>query len=193
MILDSFDYAEEDIEQRQVIEAKNEAETILTAVEKGREHPSWQQLTSDELAAIEAGISELKAALQGGNYKVIRQGIERLDKATRRFAELMMDSAVSGAMKGQTMAAAGESMGDGPTAPHPFAKAEIDGAEHAPQQNRDPRRRPAHARRVDRRFTQRRRLPRNVGAAHTSFRTSRPHRSPSAALRACGDTEKPPE
>jgi Fe-S protein assembly chaperone HscA len=136
MILDSFDFAEQDIEQRQVIEAKNEAETILNAVEKGREHPSFQQLTSDELAAIEAGISELKAALQGGNYKIIRQGIERLDKATRRFAELMMDSAVSGAMKGQTMAAAGESMGDGPTAPHPFAKAEISGAElNVPQQS----------------------------------------------------------
>ncbi len=130
MILDSFDFAEQDIEQRQVIEAKNEAETILHAVEKGREHPSFQQLTSDELAAIEAGISELKAAVQGGSYKIIRQGIERLDQATRRFAELMMDSAVSGAMKGQTMAAAGESMGDGPTAPHPFAKAEIDSAKH---------------------------------------------------------------
>src|SRR6202051_614507 len=112
MILASFDNAEEDITARQLIEAKNEAETILNAVEKGREHPSFQQLTSDELAAIEAGIGELQAAAQGGNYKVIRQGIERLDKATRRFDELMMDSAVSGAMKGQTMAAAGASMGD---------------------------------------------------------------------------------
>ncbi len=37
----------------------------------------------------------------------------------------MMDSEVSGAMKGQTMEAAGESMGEGPTAPHPFAKAEV--------------------------------------------------------------------
>ncbi|MGH9597393.1 MAG: molecular chaperone DnaK, partial [Edaphobacter sp.] len=65
-------------------------------------------------------------AVQGGNYKEIRVGIERLDKATRRFAELMMDKAVSGAMQGKTMEAAGESMGEGPTAPHPFAKAEID-------------------------------------------------------------------
>jgi molecular chaperone DnaK/molecular chaperone HscA len=37
----------------------------------------------------------------------------------------MMDNAVSGAMQGKTMEAAGESMGKGPTAPHPFAKAEI--------------------------------------------------------------------
>ena len=51
---------------------------------------------------------------------------QRLDQATRRFAELMMDSAVSGAMKGKTMTSAGESMGSGPTAPHPFAKADID-------------------------------------------------------------------
>jgi molecular chaperone DnaK/molecular chaperone HscA len=125
MILASFDYAEQDIQERQVIEAKNEAETILTAVEKGRSHQAWQQLTSDEIAKIEQGINELKAAVMGGDYKLIRQSIERLDTATRRFAELMMDTAVSGAMKGKTMGAAGESMGEGPTAPHPFAKAQM--------------------------------------------------------------------
>jgi molecular chaperone DnaK/molecular chaperone HscA len=68
----------------------------------------------------------LQESLNGGNYKSIRQGIERLDKATRRFAEVMMDTEVMGAMKGQTMSAAGASMGEGPTAPHPFAKAEFE-------------------------------------------------------------------
>jgi Fe-S protein assembly chaperone HscA len=126
MILDSFDHAETDIQERQSIEAKNEAETILTAVEKGRKHEAWQMLSSDEIDKIEQGISFLEAAVQGADYKQVRAGIERLDKATRRFAELMMDNAVSGAMHGKTMEAAGESMGDGPTAPHPFAKAEID-------------------------------------------------------------------
>jgi Fe-S protein assembly chaperone HscA len=126
MILDSFDNAETDIQERQSIEAKNEAETILTAVKKGKKHEAWQMLSSDEIEKIEEQISFLEAAVPGGDYKQIRQGIERLDKATRRFAELMMDNAVSGAMQGKTMAAAGESMGDGPTAPHPFAKAEID-------------------------------------------------------------------
>jgi molecular chaperone DnaK/molecular chaperone HscA len=126
MILSSFDNAEQDIEERQAIEAKNEAETILAAVEKGRKHDAWQQLTYDELTKIEAGVDELKASMIGGQYRTIRTAIERLDKATRRFAELMMDSAVSGAMKGKTMASAGEEMGEGPTAPHPFAKADID-------------------------------------------------------------------
>ncbi len=125
MILASFDHAEEDIMERQTIEAKNEAETILSAVEKGKKHAAWQQLTFDEIQKIEAGEGELKASIQGGDYKIIRQGIERLDKATRRFAEVMMDTEVMGAMKGQTMSAAGESMGEGPSAPHPFAKAEF--------------------------------------------------------------------
>jgi Fe-S protein assembly chaperone HscA len=125
MILDSFDNAETDIQERQTIEAKNEAETILTAVQKGKGHAAWQMLTSVEIEKIATEVSFLEAAVQGGEYKVIRNGIERLDKATRRFAELMMDNAVSGAMQGKTMEAAGESMGEGPTAPHPFAKAQV--------------------------------------------------------------------
>jgi molecular chaperone DnaK/molecular chaperone HscA len=126
MILDSFDNAEEDIHERQVIEAKNEAETILTAVKKGRSSEAWQMLSSNEIGKIEQAESFLEAAVLGGQHREIRDGIERLDKATRRFAELMMDNAVSGAIGGKTMEAAGESMGDGPTAPHPFAKADFD-------------------------------------------------------------------
>jgi molecular chaperone DnaK (HSP70) len=128
MILDSFDYAESDIHERQVIEAKNEAETILTAVEKGKSHAAWQMLSSKEIEKIEEKIDFLKAAIAaipGGDYKVIRRGIEELDQATRRFAELMMDSTLAGAMTGKTMAAAGESIGEGLTAPHPFAKAQV--------------------------------------------------------------------
>ncbi len=129
MILDSFDNAEEDITARQVIEAKNEAATILDAVAKGEASPAWGQLSAEEHAAIAAAVVELKAAVSGGDYKVIRAGIERLDKATRRFAEIMMDSAVTGALGGKTMAAAGDAlekdMGAAPSAPHGFAKAEV--------------------------------------------------------------------
>jgi hypothetical protein len=129
MILASFDHAEEDIEARQLIEARNEAETILGAVEKGKRHSSWLQLTSYEMSTIEMELNQLKAAMLGDNYRVIRQGIERLDKSTRRFAELMMDTEVMGAMKGHTMTEAGATMGDGPSAPHPFAKAEFEEGE----------------------------------------------------------------
>ncbi|HEV2644841.1 MAG TPA: Fe-S protein assembly chaperone HscA [Acidobacteriaceae bacterium] len=126
MILASFDHAEDDIEARQLIEAKNEAETILAAVAKGKKHAAWQQLSGDEIQKIEAGETELQASIHGGDYKVIRASIERLDQATRRFAEVMMDTEVMGAMKGQTMQAASAGLGEGPTAPHPFAKAQFE-------------------------------------------------------------------
>ena len=133
MILESFDNAEQDITERQLIEAKNEAQTILEAVEKGKQNPAWQQLTFGELDKITAAKMEVEASLKGTDYKLIRRSIETLDKATRRFAELMMDSAIGGAMKGQTMAAAGEGMGQGlgdaPSAPHGFAPASIVEAE----------------------------------------------------------------
>ncbi len=128
MILDSFDHAESDITARQLIEAQNEANTILEAVEKGKKSHAWQELTFDEHAAIHAAAAEVKNSLKGGDYHVIRNAIAQLDKHTRRFAEIMMDSAVSGALGGKTMSAASDSIdakGVAPSAPHPFSKAEV--------------------------------------------------------------------
>ena len=129
MILDSFDHAEDDIRARQLIEARNEAHTILDALHKGRQSPAWQQLSADAQAAIELAATELGRLTQGDDYRAIRGAIESLDKLTHQLAEMMMDSAVSGALGGKTMAAADQSlgtMGQAPTAPHPFARAEIE-------------------------------------------------------------------
>lgn len=142
MILASFDNAEEDITARQVIEAKNEAETILTAVEKGEKSPAWQQLTSVEHEDIKAAALDLKASIRGGDYKIIRNAIERLDKKTTRFAQIMMDSAVTGALGGKTMQAASEGIDAGlnaPTsAPHAFAKAEVEESNIIEKAQQDP-------------------------------------------------------
>jgi Fe-S protein assembly chaperone HscA len=124
MLLESFDYAEEDFRQRQVIEARNEADTILTALGKGRQSPAWGQLTSDEqrrIAKLEKTLNEVK---KSENYQSIRKAIDELNQGTMRLAELMMDSAVSSALKGKTMDQADP--GEGPDAPHPMAKAEFE-------------------------------------------------------------------
>ncbi len=124
MILDSFDHAEEDFHQRQLIEAKNEAGTILAAVEKAPAHPAWQQLTEEERTEIEDLRNELSVLCEGSDLDALRRGTEALDRATRRFAELMMDAAVTTALGGQTMSSASDQLGEGPTAPHPIAPAE---------------------------------------------------------------------
>lgn len=126
MILESFDNAEGDFRKRQVIEARNEADTILDAIAKARNHSAWNKLSADEIAIMDARSAALRSTIVGEDYKAIRASIESLDKATRRFAELMMDDAVGSAMRGQTMQQAGETVGDGPSAPHPFAPAQIE-------------------------------------------------------------------
>jgi molecular chaperone DnaK (HSP70) len=124
MILDSFDYAEEDFRQRQLIEARNEATTILTALGKGRNNPGWLQLTSDERKRIEKLERALRTVMSGEDYQAIRKAIDALNQGTMRLAELMMDTAVAAVLKGKTMDTA--DVGEGPNAPHPVAKADFE-------------------------------------------------------------------
>jgi len=124
MLLESFDYAEEDFRQRQVIEARNEAETIVTALGKGRGSPAWEQLKPEDHRRIARLEKSLNVVKQGEDYRAIRKAIDDLNQATTHLAELMMDSAVATALKGKTMEQA--DLGEGPTAPHPVAKADFE-------------------------------------------------------------------
>jgi Fe-S protein assembly chaperone HscA len=124
MILDSFDNAEEDFRRRQVIEARNEAETMLTALEKGRKNPAWQQLSSQERTNIGKFETALRAVVKADDYQAIRTAIDALNQGTMRLAELMMESAVGTVLKGQNMDTA--DVGEGPESPHPIAQAEIE-------------------------------------------------------------------
>jgi len=125
MILDSFDHAEEDFARRLLIEARNEAETILAAVERAPENSVWNQLGRDEQALIIAARDHLAVVRNSDDMAAIREATVALDQATRHFAELMMDAAVTTAIRGKTMEAAGEEMDDNVTAPHPMAPAEF--------------------------------------------------------------------
>jgi molecular chaperone DnaK (HSP70) len=125
MILDSFDHAEEDFAARLLIEARTEAETILSLVDRAPSDPGWRQLTGEELAAITAARDRLAAIKRGDDSAAIREATQALNVATRRFAELQMEAAVSTAMRGKTMAAAGEDLDEAVTAPHAMAPAEF--------------------------------------------------------------------
>src|SRR3981189_1456443 len=125
MLLESFDYAEEDFRQRQVIEARREADTILTALAKAKKNHAWQEITNDERRNIETLEKDLVAVKEGNDddYHAIRAGIDALNEATMRLAELMMDTAVSTALKGKAMDEA--DLEEGPQAGHPVAKADF--------------------------------------------------------------------
>jgi Fe-S protein assembly chaperone HscA len=125
MILDSFDNAEADFQERQLIEARNEASTILSAIEKAPHHPAWQLLTDEERTKIGDLVTELEILRDAGDLDSLRRCTEALDQATRHFAELMMDATVSSALRGETMDTADAKIGEGPAAPHPIAPADF--------------------------------------------------------------------
>jgi len=125
MILDSFDHAEDDFAKRLLIDARHDAETILTAVERAPQSPAWALLTTDETTAIKLSREYLLKTLNYDDPSAIREATLILDHATRRFAELMMDAAVSTALRGKTMETANTDLAENVTAPHAMAPAEF--------------------------------------------------------------------
>jgi molecular chaperone DnaK len=125
MLLESYDYAEDDFRERQVIEARRESETILAALTKGKKSEAWRVLTSDERRGIETLEEDLMRVKDGDDYQTIRKSIDVLNEATTHLAEMMMDTAVSTALKGKNM---NESdLGEEPQTGHPVGKAEFEG------------------------------------------------------------------
>jgi molecular chaperone DnaK (HSP70) len=100
MIKESIEHAEDDFAARQVREARVEADTILLATEKAKASAAWLDLGDAEKAAIDRAVNELLMAYHADDHHVITAHIEKLNQATMELAETMMNSAVSGALKG---------------------------------------------------------------------------------------------
>ncbi len=100
MILESFEKAEEDFKERQVREARVEADAILAATEKARRNNVYFDLTDDERAAIDKSLNELLLVYHSEDHQLILEKIEQLNQATTTLAENIMNTAVRGALKG---------------------------------------------------------------------------------------------
>jgi molecular chaperone DnaK len=104
MLEESIEYAEQDFAERQVIEARTEADSILKATEKARTNPNSASLSAPERARIDESVAALKSAAQGSDYKLIRRQIDDLNHATEHLAELLLNSAVQSALEGKKLA-----------------------------------------------------------------------------------------
>src|SRR6202142_2446196 len=103
MIEESYAHAAEDMRERQVREARLEADQILAAVEKARAHEAWEEMTPTEQVLIERALNELLTVYHSEDHELIRAHIELLNQTTMRLAELMMNAAVRSALKGKTI------------------------------------------------------------------------------------------
>ena len=104
MLEESIEYAEQDFAERQVIEARTEAEAILTATAKALANPKAGSLPAAERAKIDSCVAGLKEAARGNDYKQIRRQIDELNHATERLAEVLMNSALQTALEGKNLA-----------------------------------------------------------------------------------------
>jgi len=100
MILESFEKAQDDFKERQVREARVEADSILAAVKKARNDEAFSELSADERATIDRDVEELLTVYNQNDHLLIREKIDQLNASTHTLAENMMNTAVRGALKG---------------------------------------------------------------------------------------------
>ena len=108
MLLDSFEHAEADFEARLLIEAKNEAESVMHATEKSLRAPDFAEIERAELAAderqkIESVLAGLKMVLNGNDRETIQKWTKALNDTTQHLAEVMMNRSVHAALSGKNV------------------------------------------------------------------------------------------
>ena len=108
MLLDSFEHAEVDFATRLLIEARNEAETVIHATEKSLRAPDFGEIARAELgpgerARIEVALTDLKSVLGGEDRELVRQKLHALNEVTQHLAEVMMNRSVHAALSGKSI------------------------------------------------------------------------------------------
>src|SRR5438067_102309 len=119
MVEDSFTYAEADVEARLLIEARNEADTVITHVERALRQ-GGELVPVEEREAIREALEELRRARAGDDRGRIRDTTAALNRATEHLAEVMMDAALKGALgsrRATEIIAGGAERGDSPASP----------------------------------------------------------------------------
>jgi len=108
MLLDSFEHAEDDFAARLLIDARNEAETVVQATEKSLRAADFAAIEKSELAAgerqrIESVLAGLKMVLNSSDRETIQKWTQALNDATRHLAEVMMNRSVKAALAGKNI------------------------------------------------------------------------------------------
>ena len=99
MLLESIEFAEQDFHVRQLIEARNEAEAILTATQKALKDPQASSLSRRQRQQVDDAVAALEQSRKGEEHKKIRDDIDALNESTLQLAEMMMNRAVQSALK----------------------------------------------------------------------------------------------
>ena len=86
MVKDAEENAEADKERRELIEAKNQAESLIHSTEKSMEEHS-EKVDPTTIEAIELAISALKEELETEDAGKIKSGIQNVTEAAMKLGE----------------------------------------------------------------------------------------------------------
>jgi molecular chaperone HscA len=100
MLMDSFEHAEEDLARRNLQVERVEAERILSATRAAMAKDP-ELLDDATRQATETAMTHLEEVARGTDHVAIRAAVEALDRASKPFAELRMNRAVSAAVRGK--------------------------------------------------------------------------------------------
>jgi Fe-S protein assembly chaperone HscA len=103
MLEESIDFAEQDFAERQLIEARIEAESVLVATEKSLRDEAAADLTANEREKIESSARSLRQAMEDRDYKLIRARVEELNQATMHLAELLINRVLHETLEGKKL------------------------------------------------------------------------------------------
>ncbi len=112
MVREAEEHAEEDKKQRELIDARNRADSLIHATEKALgEH--GEALEAADRTAIDAAIADLRSAVEGDDPAAIEAGTQALQQASMKLGEAMY-KAEAGAEAAEAAPGGGAS-GDGAT------------------------------------------------------------------------------
>lgn len=100
MLMDSFEHAEQDFSQRNLLIERVEAERIASATRAAMDDDP-ELLDDDTRAATESALAHLESVCAGDDHLAIRSAIEALDLASKPFAQVRMNRAVAAAAVGR--------------------------------------------------------------------------------------------
>jgi molecular chaperone DnaK (HSP70) len=108
MLIESFEHAEADFEARLLIDARNEAESVMHATEKVLRRPDFEVIASEQLEPgererIDEALAGLKAVMGGADRAAIQDNMHALNHATQHLAEVTMDRTVREALTGRNV------------------------------------------------------------------------------------------
>ncbi|MCP3100095.1 Fe-S protein assembly chaperone HscA [Myxococcus sp. K15C18031901] len=102
MLLDSIDYAEDDIQARQVREQRVDAERVLAEADRQlREHGALLQ--AGEKETIDAAMARVREVAQGQDHLKMKEMLHALDEASRPFIERVMNQAITQVVAGHSV------------------------------------------------------------------------------------------